>query len=95
MAIHSIKPSAMHLQKLLKEGKSTQLTADRIEKLTEVGFVWKPRVSWEERFDELVEFKDEFGHCNVSQNYAANPALAKWVRTQRQITRKRRRMRPR
>ena len=35
--------------------------------------------SWEQRFKELERFKKEYGHCNVSTKYQANPALARWV----------------
>lgn len=37
---------------------------------------------WEIRFEELIEFKKEFGHCNVPRNYI-NKKLAEWVHTQR------------
>jgi adenine-specific DNA methylase len=31
----------------------------------------------------LVEFRREHGHCNVPQNYVANPQLGLWVMNQR------------
>lgn len=34
---------------------------------------------WEESFQELVIFKEEFGHCRVPHNYERNLALARWV----------------
>jgi hypothetical protein len=45
---------------------------------------------WEVRFQELVEYKREFGHTLVPQNYAANPQLGIWVRTQRYEYRRKR-----
>ena len=43
------------------------------------------RMSWDERFQQLVEYKEQNGHCRVSQRYKANLQLAKWVSTQRQV----------
>lgn len=40
------------------------------------------RLSWEERFDQLVQFKKKFNHCNVSVN--DNTQLGLWVQRQRQ-----------
>ena len=36
--------------------------------------------SWEERYQELVAFKTEHGHCKV--NILEEPILAKWVSAQ-------------
>ena len=41
------------------------------------------RVSWQFRYDQLVEFRNQFGHTNVPQNYAKNMKLAAWVKFQR------------
>uniref|UniRef100_A0A7S4VVR2 Helicase-associated domain-containing protein n=3 Tax=Ditylum brightwellii TaxID=49249 RepID=A0A7S4VVR2_9STRA len=38
---------------------------------------------WGQRYEELLEFKKEFGHTNVPQNYSSNPSLGHWVRNQR------------
>lgn len=38
------------------------------------------RVTWEERYDELEEYKSEHGHCVVPKNYGP---LGSWVRAQR------------
>ena len=34
--------------------------------------------TFEERCEELIEFKDEFGHCNVPAKYSANIPLGWW-----------------
>ena len=39
--------------------------------------------TWNARFQDLNDFKDAHGHCNVPVTYKTNPALAKWVSTQR------------
>ena len=36
-----------------------------------------------ERYNELVEFQREHGHCNVPDKYSANAALGNWVTNQR------------
>jgi len=68
--------------------ESTPLSQERAQRLQAIGFVWKTwdprRVPWEERFKELVEFKDKFGHCQVPMGYKNNTRLANWVSNQRQ-----------
>lgn len=62
-----------------------KLNAKRVEQLTLIGFQWTRQVAWEDRYDELKEYKHEHGHCNVpyrpQQN--PNPKLSVWVRLQR------------
>ncbi|CAJ1935227.1 unnamed protein product [Cylindrotheca closterium] len=40
--------------------------------------------TWESRFKDLVQFKQEHGHCNVPRRYKANPKLGVWVCSIRQ-----------
>jgi len=54
---------------------SRNLTQDQIERLEEIGFKWKIRETFEQRCHDLEAFKSEFGHCNVSRKYSANPLL--------------------
>jgi len=68
---------------LLKKGQPTlkDLSGDRIERLEKIGFKWivfSRTNAFEKHFDELVEFKNKFGHCNVPRGHAVNPALASW-----------------
>ncbi len=35
--------------------------------------------SWEQRFKELEQFKNQHGHCNVPARYPPNPGLGSWV----------------
>ena len=44
---------------------------------------YSPYVPWQTRYGELVEFRINYGHTNVPQNYAKNMKLGKWVSTQR------------
>jgi len=66
-----------------KEGKCLRLTNDRREKLESIGFVFKCRPTgppWDQRFQELVDFKKINGHTNV---YRSSGPLGIWVETQR------------
>ena len=38
-------------------------------------------MAWNELFSELLEFKQEWGHCDVLLKYAKNPELVLWVST--------------
>ena len=74
--------------KLDQEGKPSPLTEERIRELESVGFDWgtrKPDLAsiWGEHFQQLREFKVQFGHCLVPHQYSANPKLGKWVSHQR------------
>lgn len=40
--------------------------------------------NWDERYGELVSFKEQHGHCNVPSSWPENPGLDRWVGTQRQ-----------
>ena len=39
--------------------------------------------TWEERFQQLLRFRDKFGHCDVPYDYTEDMALARWVTFQR------------
>jgi hypothetical protein len=70
--------------KLKKEKRYSTLTPAREAALSKIGFHWKlHQVLWAERFDDLLRFKLEFGHCCVPAKYPANPTLAIWVQSQR------------
>lgn len=38
---------------------------------------------WSERFQDLIAFKEAYGHCLVPHNYPANQHLAQWIKRQR------------
>ncbi len=40
-------------------------------------------LTWDERFGELLKFKELNSHCNVPLRYPENPALGKWISAQR------------
>lgn len=39
--------------------------------------------SWNERFQELIQFREANDHCFVPHKYPQNPKLSQWVRKQR------------
>ena len=60
------------------------MTDEHIRALNGIGFDWgTSQTDWSVRFQQLCEFKEQFGHCLVPQQYAANPKLGWWVHTQR------------
>lgn len=64
------------------------LAPDQRRLLDELGFDWVgnpigPRKSWEERFRELRNFRQRFGHCQVPAMWTENTPLGSWVRHQR------------
>jgi len=74
--------------------KLKALSEEKVKDLMEMGFVFKagkspevdrtkPVKSWEGRFQELVEFKEKFGHAQVPQHFKENRTLGTWVHTQR------------
>lgn len=61
----------------------SRLGRDRIDKLNEIGFLWRLRpekIPWETRFKALVEYKEQHGTCRVPMNV---PELGKWAKYQR------------
>ena len=68
--------------KLKMEGKHSTLTPDRKKALDELGFVWDSHLAtWEEKFNELLQFRSAHGHCNVNRNDDYN--LSIWVKSQK------------
>jgi hypothetical protein len=71
-----------------------KLSEARIKRLEDMGFVWKrisyipSKLSWEENFEALKEYKKNHGDCNVPQHWAENKQLGTWVTNQRQYYRK-------
>lgn len=67
--------------KLKLEGKRSTLSDERVKLLNQIGFIWNSHdVVWEERWHELIAFKNAHGNCIVPSNYDKNPQLAVWVK---------------
>ena len=75
--------------RMLKSGKKYLIINERIVKFEDFGFRWIydsqliHKMDWNKQFWELLEFKQEWGHCNVPKKYAQCPNLVNWVRYQR------------
>jgi hypothetical protein len=68
---------------------TTNLTQAQIDQLTSWGFQWESHyktpnrlnyMSWEDRYQQLLDYKEEFGDCLVPQAY---PDVGSWVHQQR------------
>ena len=69
--------------KLHPDGAPSRMPAERIQALDGIGFEWLRLLTWDERFQQLRDFKVQFGHCYVPVRYSANRALGNWVLKQR------------
>jgi len=61
-----------------------EINLETLRRNITVELVDKLSVSWDERYGQLVTYKEEFGDCNVPRGYLENPKLATWIGTQRQ-----------
>jgi hypothetical protein len=70
----------------LEQGKVSAFAMERREKLESIGFSVRcpPGPPWDERFQDLVEFKELNGHTNVTTN---SGPLGRWVNSQRKAFR--------
>lgn len=75
--------------KLFSQGKHSQITKERIDKLSELNFEFDPFVTkWRESYELLMKFKREHGHVRLPTNYTANGVnLWNWVMCQRRAYR--------
>eukprot|EP00978_Attheya_sp_CCMP212_P009556 scaffold22614_cov53-Attheya_sp.AAC.2 len=71
--------------RLFKEGNAALMTRDRLDKLESVGFKFSCQTPWDQRFQELVEFKKVNGHTNVSSHSGALGMWAAHQRTHRRL----------
>jgi hypothetical protein len=70
--------------RLYPDGTPSHMPAERIRALNGIGFHWEvTNASWSERFEQLCEYRAQFGHCLVPNRYPANPELGGWVSIQR------------
>lgn len=66
-------------------GKASYMSKQRLEALQKLDFTWslRDKVEWTLRYDELLLFKSQHGHCLVPSNYEHNVKLGTWVANQR------------
>jgi superfamily II DNA or RNA helicase len=64
--------------------KNNKLSADRVKRLEQLGFVWNPiGDAWDQMFDALAAYKQTHGDCNVPRRWKGNSKLELWCTTQR------------
>jgi predicted helicase len=68
---------------------SPDLTLETLSQVINTLCLDKLGVTWDERFGELVAYKECFGHCNVPDSWFENPKLGNWVHNQRAFRKKR------
>jgi len=61
--------------------KKGVLSTQSIKRLNDIGLVWDiPEFQWEEKFNELLAYKNKYGNLDIPQNVIG---LGEWVSTQR------------
>jgi Helicase associated domain len=69
----------------VQRANKDDLSAERRQRLDELGFVWNPfAADWEKSFLHLKTYKNREGHCFVPHAYKENGfRLGQWVNVQR------------
>ena len=66
-----------------KNYKDGRLSEEQIKRLEDIGFVWDIYdFAWQEMFEALKKYKEEYGDCNVPLDCAENKQLADWASAQ-------------
>ena len=73
-------------------GDHSHLNQERVDKLEAIGFAWnvfdkRNKRNWNKHLEELKEYKQLKGDCNVPRGYPPNKTLAQWVADQRRFYR--------
>jgi len=86
-SIAADSPLGVRLNRQKEDYASQRLHFDREEKLKELGFDFgNPPVQetvWDDQFEELRIFRQEFGHTAVPRKFKPNPQLYHWCVNQR------------
>ena len=85
--LSSARVNKMRMQKrLYDEGRTSSLNEKKIEALEDIGFDWGKRkgdILWEQKFQQLLSYKNAFGDCHVPIKWPQDRTLGRWVSTQR------------
>ena len=74
--------STQRLQyKYFQEGKKSALNQHKIDLLDGIGFTWTIHVTWEDRFEEIKEYKATHGDYRVPRD--SHKQLSAWVNKQK------------
>ena len=61
------------VHKQRQKRRNNQLSEEQIRRLDQIGLIWNPSDStWEEKFAELLIYKEINGHCNVPNHWSKN-----------------------
>ena len=69
--------------RIMKEGKKSHMTQERIDLLDSIGFVWEVNTAWDQqplwlgKFEELRKYKKTHGDCLVLRHYPSLYATSK------------------
>jgi hypothetical protein len=67
-----------------QRARKDSMPVQRRKLFDRIGLDWAPLESaWNQRYEELVNFKKARGHCSVPAHWSDNPQLALWVGNQR------------
>lgn len=59
------------------------LSKSQLTKLSNIGFTWNVRVEmWQKSYQQLTEFYNRYGHCEVQKGRSSNNNLRVWVTNQ-------------
>lgn len=69
-----------------KHYKDNTLSLDKVQKLNEINFIWNPLDNiWNNFYNDLIQFKNEYGNYNVPRNYKKNKELSFWIKNQKNL----------
>jgi len=67
-----------------ENSRSCAIDPERIKKLDSIGFCWHHKNNrWMQRYKELLQFVEKYGHTSVPTWHEENQGLAGWVKVQR------------
>lgn len=70
--------------KLMRDGKPSNITPERVAALDELEFAWNAQeAAWARHYSDLQAYKAKFGDCLVPLSYTDRPQLGLWVKEQR------------
>lgn len=84
--IHNTREQYKLFHNKTKKGykKKCSLTAERIQELEDLGFVWTTERTkrqdndWNGRFEQLLQYKEQHGNCLVPHGYREDTVCNKW-----------------
>ncbi|MBS1998892.1 MAG: helicase associated domain-containing protein [Cyanobacteria bacterium SZAS LIN-2] len=73
------------VRNLRKEVRRNAVSVERVQQLQSIGFDFEVLdLKWREKFQQLLAYKERFGHCRVPHRWPENRSLARWVNIQRE-----------